>query len=212
MSLNGCLDAGTGTRTIFSDEEDTNAVDLLRANCDAILIGGNTARYDNPSLLVKRPENIQYRTTKGHSPQPIRIILWGKEPLSKHTKLKTLQDKCSKTIILKHSSVIIQQHDFPQEVTFISYDKEKLDLHELLYIIKEQGISKLLVEGGNAVLNLFIQENFFNEIRLAYSGKILSSDRAIKFKTAKDHVFERVSLKTANTTSMNIITYKQLAE
>ena len=40
---------------MLSNDDDFDRVDEVRAGCDAILVGANTVRRDNPRLLVRAP-------------------------------------------------------------------------------------------------------------------------------------------------------------
>src|SRR5438552_176240 len=55
MSVDGYLDDATDRRLILSNEADLDRVDGVRADSDAILVGANTIRRDNPRLLVRSP-------------------------------------------------------------------------------------------------------------------------------------------------------------
>ena len=52
VSADGYLDDRSPDRLILSTPEDWAEVHRLRAACDAILVGAETIRRDNPSLLV----------------------------------------------------------------------------------------------------------------------------------------------------------------
>ena len=56
MSLDGYLDSATIARLQLSNDADFDRVDAVRASCDAILVGANTVRTDNPRLLVRSSE------------------------------------------------------------------------------------------------------------------------------------------------------------
>lgn len=65
VSTDGYLDDATAERLRLSSEEDWAAVRQLRAECDAILVGAETVRKDNPSLkeaplrvVVSRSGNV----------------------------------------------------------------------------------------------------------------------------------------------------------
>ncbi|MFD8757250.1 RibD family protein, partial [Kitasatospora sp. NPDC059577] len=55
VSLDGHLDDASPDRLLLSDAADFDRVDEERAAADAILVGGNTLRADNPRLLVNDP-------------------------------------------------------------------------------------------------------------------------------------------------------------
>lgn len=55
VSLDGRLDDARPERLLLSNAEDFDRVDELRAASDAILVGGNTLRRDNPGCWSTPP-------------------------------------------------------------------------------------------------------------------------------------------------------------
>jgi len=66
MSLNGKMTRPVGEGQWISSKASRHDVQLLRSQCDAILIGAETARVDNPSLTVREVEVLE---------QPWRIVV-----------------------------------------------------------------------------------------------------------------------------------------
>ena len=65
VSADGYLDDRSPDRLILSTPEDWAEVHRLRAACDAILVGAETIRRDNPSLLVGDEVLRRERTRSG---------------------------------------------------------------------------------------------------------------------------------------------------
>jgi len=55
MSVDGYIDDASPERLHLSNDADFDRVDAERASCDAILVGANTIRRDNPRLLIRDP-------------------------------------------------------------------------------------------------------------------------------------------------------------
>ena len=55
MSADGRIDDTSPVRLLLSGPDDLDRVDELRASADAILVGANTVRRDNPRLLIRSP-------------------------------------------------------------------------------------------------------------------------------------------------------------
>lgn len=70
VSSDGYLDDRSPDRLILSTPEDWAEVHRLRAACDAILVGAETIRRDNPSLLVGRRSSSSGTNRPGASVQP----------------------------------------------------------------------------------------------------------------------------------------------
>ena len=52
-SVDGYVDDTSEVRLLLSNQGDFDWVDEVRASVDAILVGANTIRRDNPRLLVR---------------------------------------------------------------------------------------------------------------------------------------------------------------
>jgi hypothetical protein len=53
VSADGYLDDASPQRLILSGPADLDRVDEVRASCDAIIVGAQTVRTDNPRLLIR---------------------------------------------------------------------------------------------------------------------------------------------------------------
>ena len=75
MSVDGRIDDTSAGRLLLSGEADLDRVDELRAGCDAILVGANTVRRDNPRLLIRSPQRQDARVAAGKPAHPLRVTL-----------------------------------------------------------------------------------------------------------------------------------------
>ncbi len=75
ISLDGYIDDQNSDRLILSNDEDKESVDYLKSCFDAILIGAQTIRKDNPSLLIKSEENRNRRLKNGFGENPCKVTL-----------------------------------------------------------------------------------------------------------------------------------------
>jgi len=61
MTLDGKIAARTGHSAWVSSEASRSEVHQLRAGCNAVIVGGNTVRKDNPLLTSRRPDRTPLR-------------------------------------------------------------------------------------------------------------------------------------------------------
>lgn len=78
FSADGKIAAGAGRRTAISGPEASSHVHLLRAQCDAILVGMGTVRADDPELTCRLPG------LRNRSPQPFVMSRHGQLPPASH--------------------------------------------------------------------------------------------------------------------------------
>jgi diaminohydroxyphosphoribosylaminopyrimidine deaminase/5-amino-6-(5-phosphoribosylamino)uracil reductase len=118
-----------------------------RAEEEAIMIGTNTARYDNPSLNV--------RDWSGNN--PTRIVL--DRNLSLAINLNIF-DQSQTTLCYNQL-----KSDVHGKTIFIKLDQHDAWLPQILTDLYNRKIQSVLVEGGSALLNSFIENNYWDEIR-----------------------------------------------
>jgi 5-amino-6-(5-phosphoribosylamino)uracil reductase len=75
VSADGYLDDASPHRLILSGPADLDRVDEVRAGCDAIIVGAQTVRSDNPRLLIRDPRRRARRAAHGRPEHPIRVTL-----------------------------------------------------------------------------------------------------------------------------------------
>ena len=127
--------------------------DTWRTQEDAVLIGGETARTDNPHLTVRKIEGRN----------PIRIILSDSGNLPSHLNL--CDGKATTIVYSKNNN----SHANCQSVLI----PNKNNLQFILSDLHKRNIQSIIVEGGSSVLNQFIQENLWDEIRIFESESLL---------------------------------------
>jgi len=179
MSADGYLD--NEEPFLFSNEKDSTAVQKIRGEVDAILVGSNTLRNDDPSLLIKDPSIVIERVKKGLTPQPKRVVLCGASPLNPNAKL--FNDGMAETIVFR--SVNAKGDEFFTDLVKVkTYSSDRCRIDELCESIYQLGIRILLVEGGASLATQFIESGLVDSLRIAYSPKLIQNKRATKILTA----------------------------
>lgn len=122
-----------------------------RALCDAILVGANTARIDNPSLTT--------RYWPGSS--PLRVIL--SHDLSIPDNLNLLNDGLPTIIYNGMKNEVVG----PVEYVKLDTDNPQSWLEDLY----RRGVTSLMVEGGTRVLQGLIDAGAWDEARIEVSPR-----------------------------------------
>jgi 5-amino-6-(5-phosphoribosylamino)uracil reductase len=164
VSADGYLDDASPRRLILSGPADLDRVDEVRAGCDAILVGAQTVRTDNPRLLIRDPRRSARRAARGLAAHPIRVTLTASGDLDPQTRffapgaLRLVY--CATPALarararLGDSAVLIEAGD-PLSVDFMLSD------------LAERGVLRLMVEGGARLLGAFLAAGLADELQLA---------------------------------------------
>lgn len=131
----------------ISNARSRQLVHKWRAEEDAILVGKNTAKYDNPSLTV--------RDWTGKN--PLRLVI---DPNPELPENLNLFDQIVPTIC--YNTVKSEKSD---NLEFVKL-KPGFELREILDDLNSRKIQSLIVEGGSFVLNKFIEEDLWDEARV----------------------------------------------
>lgn len=131
----------------ISNSQSRQLVHKWRSEEAAILVGKNTAFYDDPSLDV--------RDWVGKN--PIRLVI--DQDLSLRSSLK-LFDQTNPTICYN-----VKKDEFKKNLEFKKLSPQ-FSLSELVADLHERKIQSLIVEGGAFVLNQFLQAELWDEARV----------------------------------------------
>jgi riboflavin-specific deaminase-like protein len=172
VSADGYLDySGGGERLILSSPEDWRAIYVLRAGCDAILVGAETVRRDNPSLVIRDAKLRRKRMTEGRAADIMKVTVSGSGRLDPTLKFFTEGD--GEKVVFTHGTVSSQ---LSEVATVIS--RPELTAAVILNQLRKMGVESLLVEGGSSVLSMFLRERNWDEFRLAVAPLFVGDHRA----------------------------------
>ena len=73
MTVDGKIDTFERQGASISSSTDWVRVDRLRADCDAVMVGGRALLEEDPRLTVKSPELHQERLIRGKTKNPVKI-------------------------------------------------------------------------------------------------------------------------------------------
>ncbi len=143
-----------GQPTWITNDLSKIAVHKMRADESAIMVGTNTAQKDNPSLSVR----------DWYGTSPLRVVIDRELKLSDNL---TLFDQQIPTIVYTSKEV---QNRSNLEFKQIHFDRT--ELQQILADLYERSIVSLIVEGGQKLLNSFIDKGLWDEARV-FTGKRL---------------------------------------
>lgn len=189
MTMDGKIATETGDSKWISSEKSREMVHQLRSKYDAILVGKNTAINDNPSLNSRIDGGID----------PVRIIVDSKLDLPKNLRVFGLESD-KKTYIATSSD---RENPYPVELIRCKDKDGHVDLVDLIDKLYKMNIGSVLVEGGGAINNAFLQAKLVDRIYEFIGPKIIGGKKSIspfegpgpiKMEEANKFEIEKVSM------------------
>jgi diaminohydroxyphosphoribosylaminopyrimidine deaminase/5-amino-6-(5-phosphoribosylamino)uracil reductase len=149
---------GTGAPTWVTGEDARARAHLLRAQSDAILVGRQTVIDDDPELTCRLP-GLEARS-------PRRFVL--DSSLSIPAGLKILHDgPTGPATLFAAREAELPAHLSETQVRRVGRGPDgRLSLRQILRAIADEGITRLLVEGGPATARAFLDAGFVDEVVL----------------------------------------------
>ncbi len=211
MTLDGKIATQTGSSNI-SGKEDLQRVHELRKECDAIMVGIGTVMADDPRLTVHKidakPED-----------NPVRVVVDSKcrTPIAAR-----ITNKDARTIIAganeyKYDFKVSDRYETFRKrgVDFFFSGEKRVDLVALMSYLHEEGIEKLMLEGGATLNFSMIKAGLIDEIRICVAPMVVGGANAKTFFDGEgfDLMDDAVKLELTDSYTLGkdlILTYKVL--
>lgn len=160
MSLDGHLDDASPDRLLLSNRADFDRVDAERAAADAVLVGGNTLRADNPRLLVNDPARRAARLADGRAEYPLKVTLSASGALDADLRFWHTGGARLAYTTDAGATVLRPRLDGLAEVVALG---GAVDLGAVLDDLGARGVRRLMVEGGGGVHTQFLAQGLADE-------------------------------------------------
>ena len=178
MTADGKIDTFARKGAAISSPRDKERVDRLRAESDAVMVGGRTLLDEDPKLTVKSEALRLERVARGLSPNPIKVgvvteaniemdsefLNAGQADIVIFTTRRTSKERLA---LLKSRGVDV----------YICHS-EKVDLQDALETLKEIGVNRLMVEGGSTLNFELIRLGLVDEITAYVAPLIFGGESA----------------------------------
>lgn len=183
-SVDGHIDDTSPERLLLSNAEDFDRVDQVRAESDAILIGGNTLRRDNPRLLVNSAERRAARVAEGKSEYPLKVTMTATGDLERDLKFWHHGDR--KLVYATDAAAPKLRENLVGLADVVSTG-ETVDFGALLDDLGHRGVRRLMVEGGGTIHTQFLSQGLADEVHLAIAPLVVGQSDAPRFLNPADY-------------------------
>jgi diaminohydroxyphosphoribosylaminopyrimidine deaminase/5-amino-6-(5-phosphoribosylamino)uracil reductase len=162
-TLDGRIATSAGDSRWVTGAEARALVHRLRDGADAVLVGGGTARADDPRLTARLPG--------GRGRDPIRVVLDSRLELPPGLRLFRLRSPAP-TIVAHVSGTPPGSATRGVEYLRCKARRGRVDLADLLSRLGRRGVTTLLVEGGGQVARSLLEEGQVDRLMLFLAPKL----------------------------------------
>ena len=177
MTLDGKIATASGSSNI-SGEKDLERVHEIRKECDAIMVGIGTVMADDPRLTVHkidaRPED-----------NPVRVVV---DSRCRTPADARITNGDAKTIIAganEYKEEFMKSETYEtlkkRGVKFFFSGDRRVDLKALMNYLHEEGIEKLMLEGGATLNFSMIRLGLIDEISICVAPMVVGGADAKTF-------------------------------
>jgi len=167
VSADGYLDDAGPQRLILSGPADLDRVDEVRAGCDAIIVGANTVRKDNPRLLIRDPRRSARRAARGRPEHPIRVTLTATGDLDPQARFFAANAPGADRLVYCATPALPRARARLGGAAELIDAGDPASLSLMLKDLSERSVARALVEGGAQLLGAFLAQSLADELQLA---------------------------------------------
>jgi diaminohydroxyphosphoribosylaminopyrimidine deaminase / 5-amino-6-(5-phosphoribosylamino)uracil reductase len=175
QSLDGRVATPSGASQFITGHDDLVHTHRLRALSQAVLVGVRTVELDDPQLTT--------RLVPG--PHPVRVVLDPNAKLERGRRL--LEDRTAPTLVVTqpecyparrrsgHVEARGSAREHSVEWLGCPAREGRFDLHVLLGLLKERGLTRIFVEGGGVTVSRFLAAGLLDRLHVSVAPLILGS-------------------------------------
>jgi 2,5-diamino-6-(ribosylamino)-4(3H)-pyrimidinone 5'-phosphate reductase len=166
MTADGKTDTVARRGATISSPHDLARVDRLRAESDAVLVGGRTLLGDDPRLTVKSADLRAERRARGLEENPIKVGIVSNADLRDDSRFLTAGPAQVMLFTTQRTSPaqIIRLRERGAQVFVMG--ERRVDLVRAFHRLRGHGVKRLLVEGGGTLNAELLRLRLVDEVYL----------------------------------------------
>lgn len=184
VSIDGYI-GNAASRLLLSNDADFDRVDAVRASCDAILVGAETVRIDNPRLLVRSQTRRVERAARGLPESPTKVTVTRRAELDACANFFNAGE--AEKIVYCASQGAADARMRLGPVATVVDAGDTVEMRALSTDLASRGVDRLMVEGGGTVHTQFLTEDIVDELQLTVAPVFVGDSAATRF--VRDGVF-----------------------
>ncbi len=176
MSIDGYLDDAGPERLLLSNAADFDRVDAERAASDAVLVGAETVRRDNPRLVVRSADRRALRAARGRTASPVKVVVTRSGQLDPGAAFFT--EGASERLVYCPTGAVASARDRLAGVATVVDAGPDGGLDAVLADLAVRGVARLVVEGGASIVTQVLLSGLADELQLAVAPLFVGDSRA----------------------------------
>ncbi|MHC4428439.1 MAG: RibD family protein [Planctomycetota bacterium] len=174
MTADGKITSAAREYPRFTSEFDRRHMDRLRAEADALMVGAQTMRADNPALHVRTAEAREYRRSLGKPSGLLRVIVTASGRIDPSSRFFDGKDDGAGRIIATIENAPDERlAQVAGRAEIWKIGRDAVDLERLLGRLAERGVERLLVEGGAELNWALLREDLVDELHVTIAPALL---------------------------------------
>lgn len=172
-SIDGKIATTTQEPVRLGTDVARRAIEKLRAEADAVIVGAETVRSIDPHFQLRDPEMIAYRASLGKPPALMTIVVTASAnvPPTARVFTESADDGCIVATVegAARDNLVIIEHIAKVWTLGLA----SVNLYELLRELRRKGVTRVVCEGGGELHGAFIQANLVDEVHVTLTPTIL---------------------------------------
>lgn len=167
QSLDGFIATLAGDSQYVTGPENILHLHRMRALCDAVVVGAGTVAADDPQLTTRRVPG----------PSPVRVVFDPARRLGDHYRV--FSDDTVETLYVCGRSLTRpgESHFGRALVVAVDDGGDRVDVTEVLRLLRDRGCSRIFVEGGGVTVSAFLEANLLDRLQMAIAPLIIGDGR-----------------------------------